>query len=65
MRPRLVIYRRRLARPSQRWRWRLVANNGRKLANGGEGYTDRTACELQAMKVVTGAYGDVQVERKP
>jgi len=34
-------YQRRLATPSQRWRWRARAVNGRKIANSGEGYTDK------------------------
>ena len=35
---RLVIYRTRGLRGTG-YRWRLVANNGRKLANGGQGYS--------------------------
>lgn len=63
MRPTLRIYRSLLSRPSQRWRWSLIANNGRKLANGGEGYTDADECERQAWKVVSGCYGDAAVLR--
>ena len=27
------------------WRWRIVASNGRILADSGEGYSSRAACE--------------------
>lgn len=42
MHPRLEIYegRRGLARRKQ-WRWRIVARNGRIIANGGDGYANR------------------------
>lgn len=56
----LEVYRKLLARPSQRYRWRLVVN-GRKVANGGEGYTDRAECKEMALRIVQGHYGDVHV----
>jgi len=34
------------------WRWRLVASNGRLLANGGEAYT-RKAKILNAIQSIT------------
>lgn len=55
----LVVYEsrfRRVVRPSQRWRWRLVHANGRNLANGGEGYTDEAECREMAAKVVGGRF---------
>ena len=27
------------------WRWRYVAANGNKMANGGEGYKNKADCE--------------------
>lgn len=27
------------------WRWTFIAPNGRKMADSGEGYQTRTACE--------------------
>jgi uncharacterized protein YegP (UPF0339 family) len=34
----LEIYKSRSANPKQRYRWRAVAANGKKVANGSEGY---------------------------
>lgn len=31
--------------PSGQFRWRLVAENGKTIANGGEGYHNQTDCE--------------------
>lgn len=28
----------------KQWRWRLKAENGKKLANSGEGYSNRVDC---------------------
>ena len=33
------------------WRWTLFARNGRKLANAGEGYRRKTACEDMAHRL--------------
>lgn len=30
---------------SRQWRWRAVAANGRRMANGGESYRNRADCE--------------------
>lgn len=30
---------------SRQWRWRLVALNGRIIADSGEGYTSETNCD--------------------
>lgn len=38
MSARLVVYRTRSLRRSQRWAWKLVAANGRIVAVSGEGY---------------------------
>lgn len=42
----LVIYPTRpLFSTRTQWRWKVVAANGRKIANGGEGYNNRADCE--------------------
>lgn len=33
------------------WRWRAVSRNGRKVANGGEGYVNKRACWRIAFRV--------------
>ena len=40
----LVIYRTKIG-PQRGYRWTLVADNGRKLANGGQGYSRRVDME--------------------
>ena len=30
---------------SQQWRWRFRANNGKIVADSGEGYVDKSGCE--------------------
>jgi len=39
------------------WRWRLVASNGKIVADGGEGYTRRRDC-LRAIDTVRHIIGD-------
>lgn len=39
------------------WRWALVARNGRKIANGGEGYQRRGAC-IKAVHTIKEAGAD-------
>ncbi len=58
MTARLDVYRTRgpFVRRNQRWRWRLIATNGKKLANGGEGYANRAYCINQAKAVLSGSY---------
>jgi uncharacterized protein YegP (UPF0339 family) len=34
---------------NKHWRWRLLARNGRKIANSGEGYVRRKDC----MKIIS------------
>lgn len=38
------IYRSESSLPSQSWRWRLVASNGRVIADSSEGYADKDDC---------------------
>ena len=38
----------------KQWRWTLVAPNGRKLANAGEGYARRVDCERMARTILQG-----------
>lgn len=63
----LVIYESRVRKmivPNQRFRWRLVAPNGRKIANGGEGYGDSTACKGMAKRILGGEYADAHIVEK-
>ena len=55
----LVVYRGRSARRSQRWRWRLVHANGRKIAQSSEGYANREVCAVQA-RIVAGHLAEVE-----
>lgn len=57
-RARLVVYRGRGIRRPQRWRWRLVAINGRIIAMSSEGYTDRHDAITNAIDVLSGSYAD-------
>lgn len=38
------IYRSTTMEPSETWRWRLVASNGRTIADSAEGYTRESDC---------------------
>lgn len=58
----VIIYRRRLSRRNQRWRWRLVHNNGKKLANGGEGYSDQGRAVKAAQDVLGGKYSSATMQ---
>ena len=58
MKAKLVIYRTRSLRRSQRWAWRLVASNGRIVATSGEGYANIGEAMHQGRKVVRGEYAD-------
>lgn len=44
----LTVYRDR----SGQWRWKVTAANGRKVANGSEGYRRRVDCERMARKIL-------------
>lgn len=50
------VYRTPFARRSQKWRWRLVHENGHKIATSGEGYANRGECERMAIAVVGGKF---------
>lgn len=50
--------------PSQKWRWRLLATNGKKIANGSEGYTEADECENMAKAVLGGAYAQVPIAHR-
>ena len=54
MKAKLVIYRTRSLRRSQRWAWRLVASNGRIIATSGEGYVSRNNALHMGMRVTNG-----------
>jgi uncharacterized protein YegP (UPF0339 family) len=56
----LEVYRSLTLVRSQRWRWRLIANNGNIIATSGEGYTDRDHAEWMALRVVGGTYADAK-----
>lgn len=49
----LVIYRTKIG-PQSGYRWTLVADNGRKLANGGQGYSRRKDMIHAVEKVLHG-----------
>lgn len=38
------------------WRWHVIAGNGKKVAEGGEGYRNRTECVQEAIDVTAGQY---------
>ena len=52
----IVVYRTRSLRRSQRWAWRLVAENGRIIATSGEGYTSQLHAVEMAEKVTGDHY---------
>lgn len=39
------IYKSGTSELSQAWRWRLVASNGRTIADGAEGYLSKSDCQ--------------------
>lgn len=40
----------------EEWRWRLIAHNGRRLGDSGEGYKDQRDCLSMAAELFPGAY---------
>lgn len=52
----MVVYRTRSVRRSQRWAWRLVAANGRVIADSAEGYRDQGDAVEMARRVADGGY---------
>ena len=61
MKAKLVTYRTRSPRRSQRWAWRLVAANGRIIAASGEGYSDKGECRTRGLTFANGWYADPKV----
>lgn len=53
---RLVIYRSRSIRRNQRWRWKLIAENGNVLCVSSEGYANRQVCTDIALGILNGNY---------
>jgi uncharacterized protein YegP (UPF0339 family) len=37
------------------YRWTLIASNGRKIADSGEGYTSKSNCEAAITSIKSGA----------
>lgn len=50
---------------NQQWYWRMVADNGKSIAIGGEGYHHRTDCVASLMLVRQNAATAVAYEQKP
>ena len=48
----------------QQWRWRLVAGNGRTIANGGEAFHNEADC-LQSMGLVASTTTTTQIRKVP
>jgi uncharacterized protein YegP (UPF0339 family) len=46
---------------SGEWRWRWVAANGRRMADSGEGYENRSDC-LEAARYIAGTEPPVVLE---
>lgn len=57
----LKVYRSRSVNRKQHYRWTLTAANGRKIANGGEGYADRTDALAMGEYVVKEHHPNVRV----
>ena len=58
MKPKAVldVYRTKSLRRSQRWAWRIVAENGRTVAASGEGYTRRSEALSRGAFIAQGGY---------
>ena len=65
MSAKLIIYRTRSLRRSQRWAWRLVAANGRIIATSGEGYSTSTSAQRMGVAVMGGVYASSDVRLEP
>ena len=52
----LEVYRSRSLLRGQRWRWRLVHDNGRVLACSSEGYANEGEARRVGTKVISGTY---------
>jgi len=56
----LIIYRDR----KKQFRWKLVATNGKKIANGGEGYINHKDCVDIVLTIVLGPYELIDTTKK-
>lgn len=57
---RIEIYKsRRVLKRRREWRWRFVAGNGKRLANGGEGYANLGELLDALARVIGVARGDL------
>ena len=43
------------------WRWRLVARNGRIVADSGEGYKNKADCVAEMGKIRTAMRGEMEI----
>lgn len=57
----LKVYRSKSLNRKQRYRWTLTAANGRKIANGGEGYAERADALTMGEYVVKENHHNVRV----
>lgn len=57
-----IIYRSPRFIGRQKWRWKTVAPNGRKIANGGEAFTNRADCEASVNLIRAAGATDSVVE---
>jgi uncharacterized protein len=46
------------------YRWRLVAGNGRTLADSGEGYRNKSDC-INAINLIAGGVGGIPIRYAP
>lgn len=44
------------------WRWRLIATNGRIIADSGEGYTRKDRCKEAVLNMITRIKNQSQVK---
>jgi uncharacterized protein YegP (UPF0339 family) len=51
---RIELYKSRQFVGRQKWRWRAIADNGNRLANGGEAYAN----QADAAQAITTLFGD-------
>jgi uncharacterized protein YegP (UPF0339 family) len=56
----LILYKDR----KKQWRWKLVAANGNKIANGGEGYINRIDCLDMAISIIQEPYNFIDGLKK-
>lgn len=56
----LIIYKDR----KKQFRWKLIAINGKKIANGGEGYINKQDCLMIVQTIVLGPYELIDTTKK-